>query len=465
MDRTGLPGLAAGVVYKNDVIFLKGFGERKLGTGKPVDPDTVFQLASVSKPIASTVIAAAVGRGFVGWDDRLIDHLPGFRLSDPWITHNLRIRDLLCHRSGLPDHAGDLLEDLGYNRTQILHRLRYLQRLGRFRDQYAYTNFGFTAAAEAVARAAGTTWEELSEELLYRPLDMTSTSSRYADYLAAENRAIPHVLRAGSWSAKYQRQPDAQSPAGGVSSSARDMVRYIQLQLGQGRLEGKQLVAEDALAETHAPQVITEYDSASGRASTYGLGWNVGVNPLGLMSWSHSGGFNLGIRSQVLVLPDAAVGIVILTNGAPSGIPEGLTISFMELLLRGETSRDWVAEMNRKLTPQFMPEPRARPLVKLDPPSPPLPLEIYAGRYHNQYYGALEVVVRDGNLRMRLGPEPQVFSLSHWDRDTFLYQPVGENAGDESTVVFSMDGTDRAARVVVEHLDQFGQGSFARQSP
>ena len=135
LKKTGVPGMAIAVVCKDQVVYLKGFGVREAGKEERVDADTVFQLASVSKPMASTVLAALVGEGLIDWDDRVIDHDPGFRLSDPFVTREVTLRDLLCHRSGLPDHAGDLLEDLGYDRAEVLRRLRYLKPASSFRSQ------------------------------------------------------------------------------------------------------------------------------------------------------------------------------------------------------------------------------------------------------------------------------------------------------------------------------------------
>jgi CubicO group peptidase (beta-lactamase class C family) len=142
--------------------------------------------------------------------------LPQFTLADPYVTAHVTIGDLYAHRSGLPEHAGDDLEDLGYDRAQVLERLRYLP-LDPFRSSYHYTNFGVTAAAEAVAAAARVDWATLSEQVLYTPLGMSSTSSRFADFEARENRARGHQLVGGAYVARDVRQPDAQSPAGGVS--------------------------------------------------------------------------------------------------------------------------------------------------------------------------------------------------------------------------------------------------------
>ena len=211
--------MAVAVVHGGKTIYAKGFGVRDTEPAEKVDPDTVFQLASLSKPIAATVVAHQVGAGAISWDTPIVDKLPWFALSDPAVTRMLTVADLFAHRSGLPDHAGDLLEDLGYDRRTVLERLRRLP-LAPFRTSYAYTNFGVTAAAEAVAAAAGEPWEDLSEQVLYRPLGMASTSSRFADYQARPDKAVGHV---GSTAATSRATPAtpmrSRRPAGSVPRS------------------------------------------------------------------------------------------------------------------------------------------------------------------------------------------------------------------------------------------------------
>ncbi|MEP1517252.1 MAG: serine hydrolase domain-containing protein, partial [Nitratireductor sp.] len=150
LRRSAVPGLAIAVVHAGETVYAKGFGVRSRAGDEPVDADTVFLLASVSKPIGATVVAHQVSRGVVGWNTPVQAHLPWFRLADPWVSAHVTIGDLYAHRSGLPDHAGDDLEDIGYGRKTVLERLHLLPQAA-FRDSYAYTNFGLTAAAEAVA--------------------------------------------------------------------------------------------------------------------------------------------------------------------------------------------------------------------------------------------------------------------------------------------------------------------------
>src|SRR6266513_2505179 len=227
IQENALPGLAIAVVFQGKLVYAKGFGVRDVNTKAPVDADTVFQVASVSKSIGSTVVAELVGEGKIAWDSKLRTLDPSFAMFDPWVTREITIRDMYAHRSGLPEHAGDLLEDLGFSRAEILHRLRYQHPESSFRSHYAYTNFGLTEAAAAAAKAYALDWEDVSKQKLYTPLGMASTSSRYADFVARPNKALEHVMVDGKWVQKFKRDPDAQSPAGGVSSSVNDLAKWM----------------------------------------------------------------------------------------------------------------------------------------------------------------------------------------------------------------------------------------------
>ena len=198
-------------------MYAAGLGVRDVNTQEAVDADTVFQLASLSKPIGSTVVAELVGEGELSWDSKISDLDPDFEMYDPWVTREITIRDFYSHRSGLPEHAGDLLEDLGFSRKEILHLLRHQKPDSSFRSHYAYTNFGITEAGLAAAKAYNLTWEDASLQKLYKPLGMNSTSSRYADFVSRGNKALGHVLENGKWVQNIERDPDSESPAGGVS--------------------------------------------------------------------------------------------------------------------------------------------------------------------------------------------------------------------------------------------------------
>src|SRR4051812_26376126 len=273
MQRTGVPGVAVAVVYRDQVVYSKGFGVREVGRPETIDSDTVFQVASVSKPLASTVVARIVGDGAIRWDDPVRTSDPDFALSDPYVTEHATFADLLSHRSGLHTGAGDLLEDLGFDRDYILGHLDQ-QPLDPFRSSYNYSNFGFTAAGQAAAEAAGLPWEDLARQELFEPLGMTETSYRHEDYENAANRAAIHVPTGdGTWAARYTRDADAEAPAGGASSSVRDLAQWVRLQLGDGVYDGDQVVDPAALDVTRVPHSVSSPAAGpDARTGFYGLG-------------------------------------------------------------------------------------------------------------------------------------------------------------------------------------------------
>ena len=463
--RTSVSGMAIAVVHNDQLVFLRGYGVRTAGEAGAVDPDTVFQLASLSKPMASAVVAALVGDGVVGWDDPVLRTLPEARIGPAGTAPDVTLRDLLSHRSGLPDHAGDDLEDVGFDRNAVLARLRFLPTGNRFRAAYAYTNFGFTAAAEAAARASGNAWEVVSRERLYKPLGMTRTSSSHAAWIAEPNRARLHVPSPQGWVARFDRDADAQSPAGGVSASARDMGRWLRLQLNGGRFDGKPVIKAAALAETHRPQMISipPADPATDAASLYGLGWNVGKHGAGLVQLSHSGAFSLGAATAVYLLPAEQLGIVVLTNGQPMGLPEAVALSFLDLAVAGEVSRDYLPLLQGVFKGMFEQDYPA--VVAPAVAAPPLPLERYVGRYTNDYFGPLDIIRRAGALELLIGPTPQRFALTPVSGNTFSYQPRGENAFGPAAVTFEAGASGALTTVRVGNLDRNGLGLFTRQTP
>lgn len=460
-----VPGLAIAVVFQDKVVYAQGFGVREVGKSEPVNPDTVFQLASVSKPIGATVVAALVGDKKISWDSKISDLDPTFAMYDPWVTREITIRDLYAHRSGLPEHAGDLLEDLGYDRAQVLYRLRFQKPKSSFRMSYAYTNFGLTEAAVAAAQAYGLEWEDASEQKLYKPLGMNATSSRFRDFMARPNKALGHVLVDGKWVHKFQRQPDAQSPAGGVSSSVNDMAKWIRLKIANGKFGGESIIAEKALVQMDHPHMLTGFNPLTGLPTFYGLGMNVSYDQQGRLRLNHSGAFALGAGTHVNMVPSEQLGIVVLTNAYPVGVAEGLGFTFVDLALYGKLTYDWLALFKKVFS-----DPAAiGTVVGTDyskPPASPLAAlksDAYVGAYANDFFGDIEIVPKDGGLAIVAGPNKMTFPLKHYDRDIFTYETTGENAVGTTGVYFTIGADGKAKTVLVENLNVHKQGTFTRK--
>ncbi|MCX5495234.1 serine hydrolase [Kaistia dalseonensis] len=466
VDQGQVPGLAIAIVHHDALVYLKGFGVREVGKPDKVDPDTVFQLASFSKPISATVVAAVVSENKVAWDSKIADLDPAFRLSAAYPSAELTVRDLFAHRSGLPGNAGNELEDIGYDRAAILERLR-LVPLDGFRSHYSYSNFGLTEGAVAVAKSQGMAWEDLAEAKLYKPLGMKATSSRYADFLAQSDRAALHIRLGGQWQAALTRDPDAQAPAGGVSSSARDLVQWLKLEIGNGRFDGKQVIESAALAETHQPLMARGVNPANGAQSFYGLGWNVEFGRHGLV-WGHAGAFSNGARTLVSIMPDDGLGIVVLSNAFPTGVPEGLADSFFDLVKEGSIEKDWIKIWNDTFDGLFGPAVAASKARLGTPPqnaSPALPAAAYVGRYANDYFGTAIVTEAGGKLQVALGPKGQrVHPLQSFNRDVFIYPSAPEMPDLMAAATFEIGPDGKASALTLEDLDDLGFGRFARRA-
>ncbi|MBI3226857.1 MAG: serine hydrolase [Mycolicibacterium cosmeticum] len=462
MRKSGIPGLAVAVVHGGKTVYAKGFGVKDNTRGdapsNKVDPDTVFQLASLSKPLSATVTAHQVGTGAIGWDTPVVSKLPWFALADPAVTKMVTVGDFFSHRSGLPDHAGDLLEDIGYDRRAVLERLRQLP-LSPFRVSYAYTNFGLTTGSEAVAVAAGKPWEQLAQEVLFDPLGMSSTSYRFADYQSRQDRAVGHIRIDGGYQPKFVRDADQQAPAGGVSSSVNDMTHWLAMVLANGSYDGKQVIDPKALLPALTPQILSSPPAeAAMRSGFYGFGFNIGTTSASRTQLSHSGAFQLGAGTNILLLPSADVGIVALTNGTISGIPETLTAEFADLVQFGEVREDWYKLYTGAMLPMSDP---VGSLVGQKPPAnpePAQPLSAYVGSYRNDYWGPATVVEKDGKLVLSMGPRGDTFELTHWDGDVFTFSFVTENAPPGTVSKATFDGN----KLTLEYYDANHNGVFIK---
>jgi CubicO group peptidase (beta-lactamase class C family) len=464
IEKKLVPGLSIAVVHQDEVVYLHGFGVRQVGMPETVDADTVFQLASVSKPLASTVVSALVSDSKVSWDSRIRDIDPGFTMQDELAAAAVTVGDLFAHRSGLPGHIGDDIEDLGFTQGEILQRLRLAKPAYSFRNGYSYSNFGLTEGAVAAARHAGLGWEEASEEKLYKPLGMKSTSSRYRDFENQPNRAALHVPVDGSWASFTRRNADAQGPAGGASSNVRDLAQWLRLLLADGQHDGRPLIQKAALQQAHVPAIVRGIDPKTGAASFYGYGWAINYREHGV-ELNHAGAFTTGVRTLVHLIPGEQLAIAVLANAFPTGVPEGIAATFFDLVFRGEPTRDWVAPANAAF--EAMSKEMMKPsLAYATPPAPPaaaLPIAAYLGDYGNDYVGDARVVDSGGSLFLVLGPAGRRFPVTHFNRDVFVYSPMQEAPKARLGVSFLVGPDGKATEVTIEDLNEYGLGRLKRK--
>jgi CubicO group peptidase (beta-lactamase class C family) len=433
-----VPGLAIAVVHGGKIVYSQGFGVANMDTRARVDADTVFQLASISKPIGSTVVSTQVSAGKVSWDTPIGNGLPWFALGTNssggtnWVSQNVSIGDVYAHRSGLPDHAGDDLEGLGYDRTTILSRLRYLP-LASFRASYAYTNYGIGAGAESVAQKVGVPWEQLSDEALYKPLGMTHTTSVYQTYVSFPNHAVGHSPvdesnLDGAWRVTpEQANLDRATSSGGVASSANDMAKWMLMLLAGGQTpDGRKLIDPAVLRDSMSAHNILPLASDANLATYnnfYGYGFSNGQTSDGLKFASHNGALGQGASTNFQVVPALDLGIVVLTNGFPVGLPETVTSDFLELAQFGRVRTNaW--EINQAMFRNAISAAFGSSSVSGNAPAnakPPKPLSQYVGTYYNDYFDDAKVTLVDGALQLHMGPPDGgvTWTLTHWDGDVF----------------------------------------------
>jgi hypothetical protein len=327
---------------------------------------------------------------------------------------------------------------------------------------------GITAGAVAAAAPTSKQWEEVAQEKLYGPLGMSSTSSSHADFANRNNRAALHIKPAEKWEARLTRNADVQAPAGGVSSSARDLAQWLRLELAMGKYNGRQLISEDAISHTHEPLMNRGTNPVTGSSTFYGLGWNVEFGRHGRV-WGHAGAFSVGARTLVSIYPDSGYGIVILSNAFPTGVPEGIADSFADLVFAGTISKDWITPWNAAYDGLFGPAiaavKKTYAAASTDK-SEALPNAAYAGTYTNDYVGSAEIAETVGKLTLKLGPKGEhEFPLTHFDRDLFLYYPDPEMADVPSAAQFVIGPDGEAVSVTLDSLNGSGMGTLKRHAP
>ncbi|HKB06249.1 MAG TPA: serine hydrolase, partial [Gemmataceae bacterium] len=426
-----VPGAAVAVVKDDQVVYLKGVGVRKKGDPEPVAPDTVFAIASCSKAFTATGVALLVADGKMGWDDPVRKHLDWFRLADPAADREVTVRDLLCHRTGMPRH------DMLWAGTDLATE-DYVRAYGKakpstsFRSTWEYANVPFTTAGLASGKAAGADWPALMRTRVFEPLGMKSTYTMARDALANPDHAIPHNRHPdGTIGPVARADVDSVRAAGSINSSARDMAQWLRLQLADGAIDKKRLLPANALTETKTAQMVVRregrwkvfFPDKATRHLSYGLGWFV-HDYRGHFAVSHGGTLD-GFRAQVVLIPDQKLGVVVFGNLTPSSFPEALSKSLIDKVL-GLPSEDWNAHykgQDRQTELTRLSDLKRKEANRKKDTKPSLDLAGYSGTYEEPAYGKAEVAAETHGLKVRWGR--LTMKLAHHHFDTFTGTVTG----------------------------------------
>src|SRR6476620_4233883 len=354
----GVPGVSITIVEDGKVTLARGWGVKDITTNQPVDADTVFFTGSTGKAFTNAALATLVDEGKIKWDDKVIDHMPDFRMWDPWVTREMTIRDLLVHRSGLGLVQGDLLflPNSTLSRKETVHLIRYLKPATSFRSGYAHDNILYMAAGQLIEEVSGQTWERYIHDHVFWPLGMNHSTDTDAEFQANPNHARPHSRSGGAIHGLGTQTPldenatiaQNAAPAGGLAISANDMSRWLLTQLGHGKIPGsdkKRLFSEEQSTQLWTGVVPTpirpfpaEFAVTNPHFSLYALGWSIS-DYRGAKVVSHDGAV-LGSQATVALLPEKNIGIFIAANSQDGEIILGLRDELLDYYL-GQPATQW----------------------------------------------------------------------------------------------------------------------------
>jgi CubicO group peptidase (beta-lactamase class C family) len=423
------PGLAIAIVKDGQVVLARGYGVKRLGDPAPIDAHTLFQIASNTKAFTAAGLGILIDQGKLQWDDRVTQFIPDFELSDPYVTREFTVRDMLTHRSGLGLGAGDLLWfHSNYSRHEVVRRIRAAKFVSGFRAAYAYDNVMYIAAGEIFPAITGQRWEDFIQAQILTPLGMTEAKTGVEAVPAGSNAATPHGRAAdGHVEIVPVDSVDATAPAGGINANVTDLAKWMIVQLDSGRMGTRRLWSAERTREMWSGQTILPIEPLPGvlngltpNFAMYGLGWNL-RDYRGHKTVSHSGGL-AGMTSHTELVPSEKLGVVVLTN-MESGLSDALCQRVVDAYL-GAPLTDWAAALagyERHQDSVSRATERAQSAARAADSKPSLPLDKYAGRYTDAMYGDATITNEGGHLVLRFSHSPAFTGdLDHWQYDTFV---------------------------------------------
>lgn len=474
MTEYSVPGIAVGLIKDGRVIQSRGYGVLELGKADRVNEKSLFKIASNSKAFTTAALAILVDEGKLHWDDKVIDYIPDFRLSDPWVTREFTVTDLLTHRSGLAPFVGDMMlwpEPNDFTRDDILHNLRYFEPVSSFRSKYAYDNLLYIIAGELIPAITGQSWEEFVDERIFGALHADRCFAGKMSRRNIKNVAAPHGVIEGELQvierSRIVAEANTSAAAGGIRCSVKDMLSWVQVQLDRGTMaNGKMLFSKEQSAAMWRPITLLgvseealERDRTHMRA--YGLGWRL-ADVQGYQEVSHTGTLS-GWNSYAVMIPELNLGAVVLTNGSSDNARRAIMYSLVRPYL-GAEDVDWIEYINAE-------ELRAEQTESTEATEEPVlcaacehgavlaPLDAYIGVYRDRWFGDV-TVYRDGEgLMIAAAKSPRLKGrLEPYIGNTFVARWNDRTLEGDAYVTFSgatPDTIDRMAMQAVSDRSDF----------
>lgn len=462
MKTFDVPGMAVAIVKDGKIVVAKGYGVRKLGDPTPVDEHSMFGIGSNTKAFTTAALAGLVDAGKLSWDDPVYQRLPGFVMYDPYVSHEMTIRDLLTHRSGMGLGEGDLLfwPHSTYTREEVIYKLRFMKPTSSFRSHYAYDNLLYMTAGQIIPAVTGVSWDDYIRQHIFAPLGMNNSNVSNTAFKSGDNYAFPHERVDGKLQVIHFGVLDNAGPAGAINSCAADMAKWVQLQLNRGKFADRdgRLFSEQQSKEMWSPQTILPIRDAlpplarlKPNFADYALGWGL-RDYHGRKLAGHTGGV-AGFVSRVMLVPEENLGVVVLTNAEEGGAFDSILYYVLDHYF-GLPPTDWISAF--KSVKDTEEKEAAEAMKKAEgaraaDSKPSLPLERYAGAYNDAWYGPITIHTEDANsgLVITFDHTPAMIGdLQHWQYDTFKAH-WRDRTIEDAFITFSLkpDGSIESARM------------------
>ena len=422
VEQFDQPGLAVGVVQNGNLVWSKGYGKLDMDKPEPVTPNSIFFIASISKAFTAAGIGLLVDDGKLGWDDPVRDHLPAFSTVNPFITVNMTITDLLCHRAGWITFDGDLLwYGTDYDQQEILRRHANEPFTHGFRTEFGYSNLMYIAAAQVIEQVSGMTWDDFMTERILKPLGMDRSTVETADLARFNDVAMPHV-RKGQDPAAPQKSMPYQALRGadgatGINSCVTDLAKWDAMWADEGKVNGKPFLSPATFRK-----LTTNHLPMGGRRDGAALGWFI-EDFKGNKVITHSGGMP-GFILNHAVVPDKDLAVIALGNGesySVFAVTNKLLDAYLGTGKEDPTTRILAAQ--RAGAAADAKRRAARTEARAMGTSPTTANSDIAGTYTDKIYGDATITLNNGTAVLTLQPASELFTggLSHWHYDTWLW--------------------------------------------
>ena len=446
-----VPGMGIGIIKDGKIILNKGFGYRDYEHQKEVDKNTIFAIGSTTKAFVSAGLAILADEQTIDWNEPIKSYLHDFELHDKFAEEEMTALDLVTHRSGLPRH--DLMwYGTDFNRKELFSRLKYLEPTKPFRTAFQYQNLMFMTAGLLIGEKSGSTWEEFTEEEIFRPLGMTSSNFSVEESQRTNNYALPYKEKDDEIVQMEFRNIDNVGPAGSINSSIADMLKWVQLQLNRGSYGKQEIIHSSQFDVMHTPQMIVgggRLGSNHPEFSTYmyGAGWFI-YQYEGKEIIQHGGNID-GFSAYVQLLPEEEIGMVFLTNKNGTKLHNALAMEMTDILIGKEDDIDWVERAYPDL-PEAEEEPDTEEDRRKQNTKQSLPLVDYGGEYTHPAYGSIFIKHRSGSLSYSFNSFQD--RLDHYHFDVFEGELTDLDQKIKLQFHLDMDGNIVSLSTVVEPM-------------